>query len=702
MISYRIEVKLSTVINGKSVDEIRVLLENSNKLFDVDDDKTFPVDGGAVLRRRVSLFENETSYQFMEWFNDHIIKSLGQESDLDANQRVFFLSGRAGQGKSTLARHMFLHLKNQEYYNPNNLRLRPNYTHEIDANIGNFFTRYQDAVVFYQARELPSNLDTPRFDSRHFVIIDGIDEASDEKIAFISEMIHINASSLFFITSRSRYSAMALNLKEEIINQGQLIEQLKNRGINFNSQQNSIFLKDMGHEEKKDIFGLIQEFDGDGSFPVLESLVENDSQLLRRPADFLLFRGSAIKTKSQYLVRHLRWLIQREASKDIKERVEFIEYLKFPQIFTDKNFSDVKDGKLRIEFGEDQRSKEAMQLFNLIEVEGKSKDARVYLDLTTPSSQALLLLSAGGFTAHQLYYQPGEINPDVSIDAFVEGVGRDFIEACISDVIVRSHKSPVYNFSTLIFNGYQPEGFDSFISQTKPIRGNDDLKNLTQSIHFAIWIADVFHPIDELTSGYVVEPTNELLLDCVDEFLQSEIERLELVENTVQNCLDERLPFIYKLFGRVAQIGPNSEKLTVFESSADIIQGIVIHEQKCKLVSFYEFQRMLMIKFIDETKDGSQEAYIKFYKETLTDLASQNKNSKKRLFLCVYRIIMLEELTDQHGGKDKSLKFHALIKQLFTQCVLPNSWPVAPFLEYSDWDLIELYSHKLGRDSKCE
>ena len=94
---------------------------------------------GAVLRRNVIPFANESSpLQFMEWFNNRIISALDQDEDLNTNQRVFFLSGRAGQGKSTLVRHMFLHLKNQEYYDENLPRLRPNYTREIDRNLSNF------------------------------------------------------------------------------------------------------------------------------------------------------------------------------------------------------------------------------------------------------------------------------------------------------------------------------------------------------------------------------------------------------------------------------------------------------------------------------------------------------------------------------------------------------------------------------------
>ena len=108
-----------------------------------------PVSGrwGAVLRRNVIPFADESCpLQFMEWFNNRIISALGQDEDLNANQRVFFLSGRAGQGKSTLVRHMFLHLKNQEYYDENLPRLRPNYTREIDRNLSEFFNQYRDSA----------------------------------------------------------------------------------------------------------------------------------------------------------------------------------------------------------------------------------------------------------------------------------------------------------------------------------------------------------------------------------------------------------------------------------------------------------------------------------------------------------------------------------------------------------------------------
>ena len=388
---------------GKSVDEIRQLLDKSNDLFLGKD--PFPVDGGAVLRRNVIPFADESSpLQFMEWFNNRIISALGQDEDLNTNQRVFFLSGRAGQGKSTLVRNMFLHLKNQEYYDENLPRLRPNYTREIDRNLSEFFNQYRDSVEFYQARDLASQTQPPHFSSRTFVIVDGIDEATDDRIHYLAEMISNNKSSLFFISSRSRYAPSSLGLSEEIINQHSLVDELKKQGVSIDPLKNSIFLNDMEHEEKKDILRLIQDFDGGDVDPMLDSLVENNSKLLRRPADFLLFRAHTPKDKTEYLIRHLAWLIRREENKDLAQRKDYIERLKFPNLFSGKNSFDVKDGKFRVDFGSDEQSKNAMQLFNLIEVEGKSEHARVYLDLTTPSSQAIVLLSAGGFTAHQLYY----------------------------------------------------------------------------------------------------------------------------------------------------------------------------------------------------------------------------------------------------------------------------------------------------------
>jgi hypothetical protein len=458
-----------------SVEGVRQLLEVSNKLFEAV--VPFPVDGGEVLRRQVSILSEENSkLPFMEWFNKNVVEALLQEENLSQGQRVFFLSGRAGQGKSTLARYIFLHLADEIEYDQSNVRFRPNYTNEIDENLKRFFEECNAIVKYCQARDLPYKTEAESFKSRNFVIIDGIDEANHEKIIYLSELIANNKSSLFFITSRSRYCFNQV-ANEEIIHQELLLEKLKDRDVHIDVSNNSIILEAMMHQEKKDIFQSILKLDEGKKYPLLESLVDNDSYILQRPADFLLFRAKSPETKAEYLVQHLRWLISREVKKSEERRV-LVESLHFPEVLDTKYEFNVAEARIQISSGVDEISQEALHLFNLVEVEGIGRNSRIYLDLTIPSSQALVLLSSGGFSAHELYYKPKEIDVKKCIDTFSDGAGKIFLQACVKDVIEKSYKSQMYDFSALMFNGYTPIWFEDFLKTNKPNHRSDDLESL--------------------------------------------------------------------------------------------------------------------------------------------------------------------------------------------------------------------------------
>ena len=73
------------------------------------------------------------------------------------------------------------------------------------------------------------------------MIVDGIDEASDDRIHYLAKMISNNKSSLFFISSRSRYAPSSRGLSEEIINQHSLVDELKKQGVSIDPLNNSIF-----------------------------------------------------------------------------------------------------------------------------------------------------------------------------------------------------------------------------------------------------------------------------------------------------------------------------------------------------------------------------------------------------------------------------------------------------------------------------
>ena len=66
---------------------------------------------------------------FIQWFHHHVIRTLLENTSqqlerLPTTRRVHVLAGRAGQGKSTLMRHAFLHVKRQ--WDEENPRIQPN------------------------------------------------------------------------------------------------------------------------------------------------------------------------------------------------------------------------------------------------------------------------------------------------------------------------------------------------------------------------------------------------------------------------------------------------------------------------------------------------------------------------------------------------------------------------------------------------
>ena len=74
----------------------------------------------------------------------------------------------------------------------------------------------------------------------------------------------------------------------------------------------------MGEREKKDMMRIMEEHEPEREFSFLKTLVENNSRTLQVPADFLLYRAKSPKTKSEYYLHHLRWLIDRKIAKMLK------------------------------------------------------------------------------------------------------------------------------------------------------------------------------------------------------------------------------------------------------------------------------------------------------------------------------------------------------------------------------------------------
>ena len=127
-------------------------------------------------------------------------------------------------------------------------------------------------------------------------------------------------------------------------------------------------LKILTHKEKKDLLSLIAQIDPEqaGKASTLHTLVENDSSILQRPADFLVYKAKNPKTKSEFFIEHLKWLVVREASKD-DERRKLVNTLAFPRAFNLEHRDFAEKGRLVLSPELDDASIQGLRLFNLIE-----------------------------------------------------------------------------------------------------------------------------------------------------------------------------------------------------------------------------------------------------------------------------------------------------------------------------------------------
>ena len=187
------------------------------------------------------------------------------------------------------------------------------------------------------------------------------------------------------------------------------------------------------------MFDLLKRFDGHASYGMLESLAKNNSPLLQRPADFLLFRAKKPTTKPQYYIEHLSWLLRREMAKD-EGRKERVKSLQFPS-FLEK--LELSNEKLRMKYNSDETSEQdidSMVLFNLIEQDWSGKNADNYLDITTPASRGLLLLESSGRYSVQDLVKIDSRDIDVGdcVNEFVAGPGKKCFDQMINYVL--SHK----------------------------------------------------------------------------------------------------------------------------------------------------------------------------------------------------------------------------------------------------------------------
>ena len=290
---------------SSTLEVIQNLLNEADKLFPTTN--VFPVDGSSVVRRQV--VQNDKKQPFIEWFEENVAKILIDDETIIDSDRLRLISGRAGQGKSTLLRHMFVHAELSQKLKHE--QIQPNFGERIDT----FFERFCDRILYYQAREFPKEpVKFDEFSTRYLVIVDGIDEMDSERMRSLSKTIQINHTSVFLISSRSRYSDKGD--KDVVINQRMLEDNLSNFDININLSNNSAHLEKMDKQEKAELLNLLKNYDEGQDYSLLETLIENDSPNVSRPADLLLYRACAPKTNSEYYIYHFSWLIDRNLTKE--------------------------------------------------------------------------------------------------------------------------------------------------------------------------------------------------------------------------------------------------------------------------------------------------------------------------------------------------------------------------------------------------
>jgi hypothetical protein len=518
-----------------SDDEVLDLVKIAADLY--DDDVVFPIDAGAVLYRKITSGGRKKT--FIEWFIECVIPDSSSEVSLEKRPRVFTISGRAGQGKSTLMRHMYLAIKGQWKKDE---RTQPNFTIKNDEKLELFFKDFQDMTLYAQARTLP--VDSAQLEedgNRKLIFIDGIDEASAKQLEFLAQLIQKRSNSVFIVTSRSRAEE---NEDDHVIHKNDLAVELQKIGAPHTTiHDDSVHLDNMTHKEKLNMLDLLRRFEEDKEYTMLETLAENNSALLQRPADFLVFRARDPKSKAEYYIEHLRWLLLRERRKGDQGamiRSNRVRELKFPDLLSDKITYDPSRNILKIEIPSERETEymATMVLFNLIEKHGLGENAEYYLDLSTPASRGILLIQCGGYDAKNLY-RNDFVDAKRCVHDFVSDKGQHLFEEFHSQVINPSEQSQKPNHPTMhqilasLVSGYAENHEDAIkevsAANLKKLQTNlkelqTNLKKEQNGVHYedfklcinqALWLADVCHPVDELKSEINVEPHAQLLQDSL-------------------------------------------------------------------------------------------------------------------------------------------------------------------------------------------
>jgi len=414
-------------------------------------------DDGIIMRRTVES-SNKEKIPFIEWLYHNIVVKANSKESLASEQRCFLLTGRAGQGKSTLCRKLFLHLKDQARVTVD--AICPHYLEQYDFEIRDFFKVIHSKTTYVQARSLSANVAEHKPDSdAKFIIIDGLDEIGEDQIDGaldnIIQMIESQDEAIFLFSSRSRQHSG--DGKTETIYLKEFKKKLKDANLNQSLDGQIVSVGDLTKSEKKTMFDLLNETIKEKS-PRLGRLVENNSDYLKRPADFHIMKNEEIKNGVQYYLETTRWLLRRESGKEDSERDEYVRHLNF-QPLLDGTF-DFKQQRYNLGKLEDYAHfLKAMRTFNLIEVDSETDS--YYLDLTVPSSLGMLLCMLSDIKVGEL------VDPEYSSKNYIFEKPKDQ-KRCqkLNDMFEHAveHRnfdekipSSTYRFSATLLNGSSVE-----------------------------------------------------------------------------------------------------------------------------------------------------------------------------------------------------------------------------------------------------
>ena len=482
-----------------SREDVEAMEVKSSQLFLTANAITVVADDGVITRRNVHC--NEKNLPFIEWFYEQIITKSLDDGNLENEERFFMLSGRAGQGKSTLCRKLFLLLTDQE--RGENPRVQPNFNITMDKDMNAFFTEIQDSTTYIQARKLSSEIGNHKEnEDRKFILIDGLDEArSPEVLKNIAHLMKTQKQAVFLISSRSK-QGLSSDFRTEIINKKQLNDCLLDNSLPIIPEDNVTFLENLTGEEKTEMYDLLSESENLKSSR-LEKLVRNNSKSIQRPADFHILKSPDVNNGVQYYLETARWLLRREMSKDQTDREEMVTSLEFSNL--GKGEFDFRQGWYYLseshkESGDYSKFIDNMKTFNLIE---KTDDKRYYLDLSSPSSLGLLICMYTNTNAEKFVRKDYQstmskfLFPKPSDEIWYKDLLKMFDWVICNPLTTKGKAHPLYRFATTLLHGseetYKREMINRLYSRLET-----EQMTIEESVQLLIFVTDVLHPEDEM------------------------------------------------------------------------------------------------------------------------------------------------------------------------------------------------------------